>query len=95
MFKDYTLVFDLIDSLIDETNLYRRGLLNDYKQLSRLYKTNEDPQLKYKLEEVIENIEAINELWEILNEFKIKCVLKYDDTEAEAILDLLEEDIWN
>lgn len=93
MFKDYTLVFNLIDSLIDETNLYRQGLLKDYKQLSRLYKTNEDPQLKYKLEEVIENIEAINELWEILNEFKFKCVLKYDDTETETILDLLEEDI--
>jgi hypothetical protein len=93
MFKNYDPLFDLIDSLIDETNLYRRGLLNDYKQLSRLYKNNEDPQLKYKLEEVIENIEAINELWEILNKFKIKCLLKYDDTETETILDLLEEDI--
>ncbi len=95
MFKDYTPLFNLIDSLIRETDFYRQGLLREYKQLSRLYKTNKDSQLRYKLEELIENIEAINELWEILYEFKVKCVLKYDNTELEAAIDFLEEDIWN
>ncbi len=96
MDKEYrrrqALLLDFINSLSNKTNLFKQELLKEYKQVSRLYQKNKDPQLEFRLKDLVQAIESTNKLWEMLREYNFECFAKIDySDEIREFIELIEQ----